>query len=151
MLNMALLHLFVLMDSLVDPNAQYEELILYFASYLREMSAVISQVKSLAYSLINIPQPAAKNPTINNDIASVMSACKKAFDDIKRTESIMRGHVKGKESPSSSRITGSNTKIQSITPIKCPELQIDFESNQLPNEAVVQSARTNIENSPKKI
>jgi hypothetical protein len=107
------------MDSLVDHSAHYNELVSYFASYLRDMSAVISQVKGLAYTLINIPQPAFKNSPIVNDISSVMSACKRTYDDIKRTESILRGHIKGKNSPSSSRITYSNNKVQEITPIKC--------------------------------
>ena len=62
------------------------------------MTATISEVKSLAYSLINVPQPNTKMMQITPDISSIMVACKKTYDDIKRAESIIRGHVKGKGS-----------------------------------------------------
>lgn len=72
------------MDSLVDHNAHFQELVNYFASYLRDISATISEVKSLAYMLINVPQPNTKNIQVTSDIASIMMACKKTYDDIKR-------------------------------------------------------------------
>jgi len=122
------------MDSLVDHSAHYSELVSYFASYLRDMNAIISQVKSLAYTLINVPQPNVKTQIITNDIASVMSACKRTFDDIKRTESILRGHVKGKETPASSRMVLSNSNIQSIiSPVKTTELQLDPQTEKMAN------------------
>jgi hypothetical protein len=68
----------------------------YFASYLRDISTTITQVKTLAYTLINVPQPQSKPSPIRTDIASVMAACKKTYEDIRRIESIMRGHVKGR-------------------------------------------------------
>lgn len=72
------------MNSLVDHNAHFDELANYFASYLKDISSIITQVKSHAYSIINVPQPAHKNMVITSDISSIMAACKRTFDDIKR-------------------------------------------------------------------
>lgn len=129
------------MDSLVDYSAHYAELVSYFASYLRDMSTAISQVKSLAYSIINIPQPPIKHASIANDIASVMAACKRTHDDIKRTESILKGHVKAKESPASSRVILSNNKIPQVTPVKSAETE---EEKQGEKEEVGLSTRADI-------
>lgn len=73
------------MNSLVDYNVHFSELLNYFASYLRDMSHTIAYVKSLAYVLINVPHPQSAPTIVTADIASVMAACKKTYDDIKRT------------------------------------------------------------------
>jgi len=72
------------MDSLVDHNAQYNDLLNYFSSYLKDMIAMIGQVKALTYCLLNVPPPSNKNIAITPDVYSVMGACKRTHDDIKR-------------------------------------------------------------------
>jgi len=49
------------------------------------MSVMINDVKKLAYSVINVQQPTTKVFNISNDIESIVKACKRTFDDLKRT------------------------------------------------------------------
>jgi hypothetical protein len=48
------------------------------------MTAMIGQVKALTYCLLNVPPPSNKNIAITPDVYSVMGACKRTHDDIKR-------------------------------------------------------------------
>lgn len=111
-----------------------EEMLNYFSSYLQDMSGMISQVKAMVYSLINITHPAPRLTQVSPDIHSIMAACKRTYDDLKRTESILRGHTKGKgaaetaagkASPvtkkyetSNSRVSGSRMRNLEISKIK---------------------------------
>lgn len=45
------------MKSLVDHDAHFTDLLNYFGSYLKDMSITITNLKALAYTLINLPQP----------------------------------------------------------------------------------------------
>jgi precorrin-6B methylase 1 len=130
-------------------HSAYEELLNYFASYLRDIAATISQVKSLAYTLVNVPQPPLKNIQVAPDISSVMNACKRTFDDIKRVESIMRGHTRGKESESSqsaSRVQLSSGKKAAILGSKYPNIPLQSEKIGSEKELRTQSATHILEN-----
>jgi hypothetical protein len=98
------------------------------------MSGMIAQVKAMVYSLINITHPTPRLCQVSPDIHSIMAVCKRTYDDLKRTESILRGHTKGKEaaeatagkaSPvtkkyetSKSRVSGSRMRNLEISKIK---------------------------------
>lgn len=45
---------------------------------------MILDVKRLAYSLINVMQPPSKAIVVSSDINSIINACKRTFDDLKR-------------------------------------------------------------------
>lgn len=130
------------MNSLVDHNAHFDELANYFSSYLRDISTIVSQLKSYAYSIINVPQPSLKNMPITSDISSIMAACKRTYDDIKRVESILKGHAKGKgneSSASGSRV--SSTKKIGASANKINHLQLQLETIEVNKESRIQSAQ----------
>jgi hypothetical protein len=77
-------------------NSQAEELLQYFSSYLTDTTAAIADIKNLMYELIDIELPLAKGLTVPSDILSIMGACRRSYDDLRRTEAILRGHVRAK-------------------------------------------------------
>ena len=110
---------------------------------MRDISTIITQVKSHAYSIINVPQPAQKIMAISSDISSIMAACKRTYDDIKRVESILKGHAKGKGNDSSvsgSRVS-STRKLGGAAANKINGLQLQLEAIGGNKDSRIQSAQ----------
>ena len=85
------------MSAYLGSQPQLEELLSYFSSYLKDITRTVVQVKTLVYSLINVAPPTPKHQLdINPDPATIMSACKRSLDDMKRIESVLKGHLKSK-------------------------------------------------------
>ena len=60
------------------------------------MIHIVTDVKTLLYQLIGIDQPPPKHSPISTDIHSVLLACNTAYEDMRRVETLLKGHVKGK-------------------------------------------------------
>jgi hypothetical protein len=67
-----------------------------FSSSLQGIALTITQIKSLVYSLIDIGLPLQQPLSIPSDYHSIMVACKRIHDDLKRTEWILHAHVKAR-------------------------------------------------------
>ncbi len=84
------------MLNILDSQPSAEKLIDYFSSYLSDITLLIMDIKQQVYQIINVSTISQKKAIINNDIPSIMSACKKTFEDLKRIETILKGYIKGK-------------------------------------------------------
>jgi hypothetical protein len=123
------------------------ELLGFFASYLRDMALSIRTVKNMVYALINVDCAVAPPPSPADDIHSLVTACNRTHEDIRRIETLLRGHLKGRErtnsipgpvpsclsSPSLAQsrmkeIAGNTHSTQMSRPIKADELRTDFGS-----------------------
>ena len=85
------------MTSISFHQTQVTELLHFFSSYLADTMSSICTLKKLVYQLIEVQLPISPPQHVAPDIHQVMATCKKSYDDLKRTECILRGHVKAKE------------------------------------------------------
>ena len=73
------------------------EITAFFVEFLQEMTQAVSQVKTEAYSLLDLPTPSSKQSLqISPDPIGIMDACKRTLDDMRRVESVLRGRSRGK-------------------------------------------------------
>lgn len=84
------------MEFKIDEASPYEELLNYFASFLQDILSIAKNMKTNVYSLIGIDPPNFKEIKVFNNIYSIMEGCNKSFDDLRRAETLLRGHLKGK-------------------------------------------------------
>jgi hypothetical protein len=77
------------------------ELKYYFSSYLSDAIAAINNIKHLVYDLISIELPQPPPNSVQPDILSIMVACQTCYDDLRRIENILRGHVKARKNKKS--------------------------------------------------
>ena len=68
-----------------------------FSVYMTNMTTAIQEVKLLVYDLIDISYPSSKKLTVLPEKLSLITAFKRNYDDLKRTESILRGHIKARK------------------------------------------------------
>jgi len=63
---------------------------------MRDLFNVISNLKDVVYQLIGLQTPEPKNHHISSDIHSVLLACNTGYEDLRRVETLLKGHLKGK-------------------------------------------------------
>lgn len=86
------------MNTYLPSQPQLGQLLLYFSQYLEEVTRSITQVKSQAYALLQVATPSSQMPAhVMPEPTAIMAACKRSLDDIRRIESVLRGHSKMKE------------------------------------------------------
>lgn len=82
-----------------------QELLEFFSSYLTDTCNTIANIKNIVYELIEIEPSQLSKKKVTPDIFDVMAHCKKTFDDLKRTECILKGHVRAKRGARSRTIS----------------------------------------------
>lgn len=88
----------------------------FFSSFLADLLIITSDLKSHAYQLIGLQTPPFKRNAVQNNIYSIMEACNRTYEDLRRTETLLRGHLRGKKESAAerdsireSRLTAKNT------------------------------------------
>lgn len=78
------------------PQQHLKELLLYFSSFLTDALAAVTDLRVLIYELIQLNPPSSHSSPVLPDMTSIANACRKCYDDLKRSQSLLRGHVKAK-------------------------------------------------------
>ena len=70
----------------------------FFSSYLRDLLQLASDIKISTYQLLGIDSLAPKYFVVNTNMYSIMEACNNSFEDLRRTSTLLRGHLKAQNS-----------------------------------------------------
>lgn len=63
---------------------------------MRDLFNVITNLKDIVYQLIGVQSPDPRHQHISTDIHSVLLACNTGYEDLRRVETLLKGHLKGK-------------------------------------------------------
>ena len=73
-----------------------QDLVDFMSSYLTDLGLAVHRIKSLVLQLINVKVSESQIMEVAPNTLAIASACRRTFDDLRRAESLPRGHVKAK-------------------------------------------------------
>lgn len=84
------------MDESFDSTQNTKDINTFLSSFFTDLGRTVSRIKDLVLTLINVNIPSLPDLEIGNDMLSIVSACHKTYNDLKKVESLLRGHVRAK-------------------------------------------------------
>lgn len=68
----------------------------FFSSFLNDVIKITKDLKKHVYNLIGIDASHLRILNITSNIYSIMEGCHKTFEDLRRVETLLKGHLNGK-------------------------------------------------------
>ena len=83
--------------------ASESEILTFFSSYLRDILELASEIKKNTYSLLGLSVNPQRQLFVNKNVYSIMEACNHSYEDLRRTSTLLKGHIKALNSLENNR------------------------------------------------